>query len=615
MKTFKLAVLASAVLSLQFGVDVQMSGASERKDPSFGSVAFSRVQPDYAGMADNFLTGLGTGSPALLGKYVKIRDELQGNGKLAVLGRFIQTGDVGAFVRSGLTAYSQDLIEATPVLGQMYGLANLGAQLGDWATQHYGSGRFDSLYKAAESRLGESDWKEGLNNDFVRALMVEGTKGGVTYSWLNSKTGVDRTRDENDKIIWQMLKAKHDFNLLADKYGLGADQRTYHELQKRIAQDIQTRAKKARDRERARLVAVRLKLARDAVARKKQAEKQKQRQAENAKFVCDVWLGRATDPSGYFSKENRPADNDIEELCHEKPTHEPRPVNADAGEDNDAGKDAVAEPSQAKSFAPRESSIQVDPRLAVSVVRTVVGAQTFCDVSVVNVSSRAISSLSLDVRASAPFQSGGVGAGGKKAGAGGLKPGQLVHYTVFAGGDAPGVTGYLAGAAKQFGQFTCFSAHTTHAGTVPEKIAGKNYAGEFVEGDPDIGGDIALQVSGDRITGTISKDIEMIVMMCNSHYKTTIKAQFSARLAAQTKRFSAQISGRETGRSWTEGNKGLCSAARDMVGQKIDNPVSGRISGTFGKGRFSGTLEFSVFGDDGSKTHTSGTWTANRARQ
>jgi len=472
-------------------------------------------QPDNAELADTFFTSLGKDSPQLLEKYMKIRTILADTGALARIGGYLSGGDYSDAYSEIKKLVGDKMIDAIPIFGTM---EKLGADLGHLATDNFGKGRFDGLYTTAQKRLDAGDWEQGFDSGFVQALITEGTKGGNIYTWLNEKTGVERSRSENEKLLWKILKAKHNFNILCDKYHLKGEDRSYDILMIYLNADIRSSAKQAVRREK-------MKAEDRAFFKKRKEENRAERLrilAEQDKKRCDIWLGRVRDPNSASSYEDRPSDGIILQQCGEKPkpsktTDSNMTVTVDdtatdisdiSAADNNITVSSDIQDTNATvsviTFAPREPKINVHGGISVSILRRVVGDATYCTARIVNNTQKPMPDLSLSVEATEPYDSGGTGGGGTVS----LRPGEIHSFTISSFGEAKGAKGALSLGNRSLGSFTCFSAHKVkkNISFLPNHTVNGTYTGS-ITGNIAKGG-ITIVITGNKITGEIGGRFE-----------------------------------------------------------------------------------------------------------
>ena len=554
---------------------------SEIRDPS---VKESRaVEPDYAELADTFFTSLGKDSPVLLEKYQKIRSALADTGALARVGGYLSAGDYGDAYQEIRKFVGDKMIDSIPVLGAM---GKLGVGLGNWATDHFGKGRFDSLYEASKTRLDAGDWAQGFDSGFVQALITEGTKGGNIYSWLNEKSGQNRSREENEKLLWKILKAKHEFNKLCDKYHLQGEDRSYDILKIYIEADIRSAARQAVRREK-RKAEDRAFFKNKKLKDKREREK---RQAEHDKKVCKIWLGRVKDPDSGTSYEDRPGNDQIFQQCGERPktpdnTTEPASVSNDSSSDGltgngaDLSADAATPVKPRIVLKPKKPEVNVHDGIFVTVTRETVGDSTFCKVMVMNTSQKPMRSLSLSVEATAPYKSGGTGGGGKAT----LGPGEIHSFIVFSSGEAKGSRGSFTLGGKSLGEVTCYSAHEApqETGINPAAVVNPNgtYTGG-IKGGISRGG-ITIIISGRNIKGEIGGTFES--MGDFGTIGARIKGSFDPVHGVLSGTFEGSALNKKDGK--TEGISGSLKGV--LTGNVLSGSWEGSASLAFDEGRWS----------------------------
>jgi len=510
-KLSKLYILSFAFMLLWL-LNTQFSVAQSVKK-SLTLSESQAFQPDYAELADTFFTSLGKDSPQLLEKYLKIRTILADTGALARVGGYLSGGDYSNAYSEMKKFVGDKMIDAIPIFGTM---GKLGADLGHVATDHFGKGRFDSLYTTAQKRLDAGDWEQGFDSGFVQTLITEGTKGGNIYTWLNEKTGAERSRSENEKLLWKILKAKHNFNILCDKYHLKGEDRSYDILMIYLNADIRSSAKQAVRREK-------IKAEDRAFFKKRKEENRAERLrmlAEHDKKRCDIWLGRVRDPNSAFSYEDRPSDGIILQQCGEKPKPSKTTdsnmtvddtatdISDIAAADNNITVSSNIQVTNATvsviTFAPREPEINVHGGISVSISRRVIGDATYCTARIVNNTQKSMSGLSLSVEATEPYDSGGTGGGDTVS----LGPGEIHSFTISSFGEVKGAKGALSLGGRSLGSFTCFSAHKVkqNISFLPNHTANGTYTGA-ITGNIAKGG-ITIVITGNKITGEIGGRFE-----------------------------------------------------------------------------------------------------------
>jgi hypothetical protein len=500
--------------------------------PACAGALPEQPSPDPVQAANDFIMGLTGSSPAALG-YAADASDLVSIGKLVLEGKHGEAmNKVGEFTAGKMLGAS------APVVGQFVALGKIGKMAGDAAANWVGQKNFERIYNRMLEVVGPVDkWPkdraQAKRDEFFQAVMA------AEYRYLETyliKNGFAADRAEAEDVAVDMILAKGRFESLCDAYGLEGKDRTMAVLEREIRIEAEVAAEIARDKEIARVA--RLEEERKA-KEKDQAEKKEEKPAEEKTSAALP----APDMPEDYPQQIDPASR--------KPVEPPKP--------------AVQPPEPKPQPAP--APLKHEPTAPEVPVRWTVTPRlmdkesTSFDITVTNVSGKAIPGFSVSLAPLNQSLDGGVGWGSPPS-PGTLAPGASVSVTAFAMGDAKGIAVSFSGGGASLGSLTALSVHST------EKVADGTYRGAVT----NIGnGTITLTVSGQSARAVIS-------------------GQYTAN--GQNVKISAGGSGTYDPRKGTLSMNWAGTAAGYMLdeGEKYDinERVSGNLSGSFHKGAFSG---------------------------
>ena len=548
----RLVVLIAAMLlttPLLFPATILMAQTQALSAPLPPPPAFD-VRPDYAGLADNFLTGVTGWSPEVLGQHLDAR-------ALADIGVLVSTGDYAGASKKALTMMGEKAIGSIPVIGQWYALAQAGSELGNWAIDHFGSARFDSAYKSMSSHFSEADWNRSYGDgDLDIELVIVENANVLTF--LDKQTGGGHSHEELRKMFWEMLQAKHRFESLCDQFGLTGADRTYANVAARYRQKLELTAQAANMIEADRVAAE--KARKEEAWRKEQewqAKKKAEQEARNAE-TCAAWLGRIPfDPDHHLP---RPTDDMVEELCGQRPP----PATADSGDDQPADTPVVPDDAQADVAADTPAidaptSGTAGP-LSWALASSAGDNQTTFRLTVTNTAERTIGGVRIEAAPIGPYEEGGVIAGASRRD---LAPGQTAVFEAIASGGVKAITISLMSGSGISASVTGVCLHDT--GTRADGRFSGSYSGLGNNGA------ISLTIEGRAVRGTLSggyADADQTVAISCS-----ITGSYDPKTATLSAEWGGVASGKYTGKN----------------GSTFTEPLAGTLTGTLSNGSFSGS--------------------------
>ncbi|HOV05310.1 MAG TPA: hypothetical protein PLJ34_00965 [Hyphomicrobiales bacterium] len=242
------------------------------------------VERDWMGMANDFLAGLTGGSPDLL------EDALDTRAK-AVIAGYVAEGDFETAGDLVLDYIGDKIVSSVPVVGQWASMASLGRELGHWAIDHFGEQRFDVAYEFLSHNLGPEDWAAPYGEGFFDAHLVH-LENSALMDFIDAETGGGKSLEERRRILWDLLKAKHDFESMCDRFGLEGDARNTEALHRRLLAEMDAQARLARQKDRERREEKIVRLAEERRRALDWRLGQAEWRAKNHRYICDVWLGR-----------------------------------------------------------------------------------------------------------------------------------------------------------------------------------------------------------------------------------------------------------------------------------------------------------------------------------
>jgi len=536
----------AAFIFLLLAVATPFAARAAEELPAAAAPPAFVVKPDHAGMADNFLSGLTGWSPAALGSYLDIRDRVE-------IGILIVAGDYAGAARAATEHLAAKAAASVPVLGQWYALGQLGASLGDWAVDHFGEARFDGAYRVLSERLSAEEWTLPFGDPRVDADLTA-IENANLLTFIDKQTGGGRTPAQLQRMLWDMLKARRQFDTLCDHYGLAGAERTYDNMARRYDADVARMAAAAKLVEDDRIAREKKKLeekwrADQAFLAKQAAEREAQQ-----KLICDAWLGRVVvDPD---KVPPRPAAVIVEELCGARP-----PADA-AADDDDGNQSQTAVDSAAADATPDQGRTE---EIGWTIVASASNDATRFRVFVTNMTGARLSGIAIAAVPSGPFASGGIIHGATAGGAGvTLPPGGSRGFDIIATGDVRAIAGTISVAGRTVAQFVRPCLHE------PSGAADGRYAGGYSGAGNS--GTITLVVEGGKVTGSLSGGY------ADARQTVSITATVSGTFDASTGALTAEWGGRAVG------------SIRDDDGEEldVDEAVGGQLSGRFRDGAFAG---------------------------
>jgi len=539
-----LVVVASLFSVTDLLAQTQSSSTALPPPPAF------EVAPDYAGLADNFLSGVTGWSPDTLGRYLDARS-------LADIGVSVSTGNFAEASRKTLAMAGDKAIGSIPVIGQWYALGQAGSELGNWAIDHFGSDRFDSAYRSVSSHFSEDDWNRTYGDGNLDAEIVIVENANV-LTFIDKQTGGGHSHEDLRKMFWSMLQAKHRFEALCDEFGLTGAERSYENVAQRYQQKLELTAQVAQMIEADRVAAEKVRL-KEAWRKDQewQAKKKADEQARNAE-TCAAWLGKiAFDPDHHLP---RPDDDVVAELCGERPA----PAIADSKDD-----DQPADTSGTQDAAPADD--QADIAVIDSPTAGMAGPlswalassggdnQTTFWLTVTNTGSQAIDGVGISAAPIGPYEDGGVITGASRRS---LAPGQSVVFEAIASGDVKAVGLSVLSATGPAETITGACVHETGIN------ADGSYTGTYAGAGNS--GEIHLVVRGRSVTGSLTGGYS------DADQTVTISCAVSGAYDPKTGTLSANWNGAANG------------VYHDEKRSPVSEPLAGTLTGTLGENRFDG---------------------------
>ena len=537
-----MAVLIAIVVAAAATLPI---GAAEELPASAQPPAFD-VKADHAGMADNFLSGLTGWSPSALGAYLDIRDRVE-------IGVLILEGDYSGAAHAAASHLATKAATSVPVVGQWYALGQLGASLGHWAIDHFGAARFDGAYRVLSERLSAEEWSLSVGDPRIDPDLTA-IENANLLTFIDKQTGGEHTPAQLQRMLWDMLRARRQFDALCDHYGLAGAERTYANLKRRYDADVARMAAAAKLIEEDRIAREKKKLeekwrADQAFLAKQVAEREAQQ-----KLICDAWLGRiAVDPD---KVPPRPAAAIVEELCGARPPADPAPA-ADDGNQSQTAVDSTA----ADTTADQGRTEEIDW----TIIAGASGDATRFRVFVTNITGAHLSGIAISAVPSGPFSSGGIIHGATAGGAGvTLPPGGSRGFDIIATGDVRAIAGTISISGRMIAQFVRPCLHE------PATATDGRYAGRYAGAGNS--GTITLVVEGGKVTGSLAGGY------ADARQTVSITATVSGTFDASQGTLTAEWGGRAVG------------SIRDDDGEEVevDETVGGRLSGKLQSGAFAG---------------------------
>ena len=565
--------------------------------PVASDPAKTNIQIDYLGMTSNLMSGLFGTSPAMLGKYLDAREQ-------TAIGEAIWHGNPKQAIKLALQFTNDKAIGNIPVLGQLYAMGQLGKQLGDQAWIKFGPGEFDKIYGKYFNDFSASELAQPPD-DFVKAMIAQGS-ATVLFAWIDRQTGKNNSPDAKIRIVWDMIRKKRNLEILCNERDLNGNNCNPGQLIRLEMNEASAIATAAQAVEQDRQKQRRAWLKEKARKLKTWKEKQKKDRAEFEAFLCNVWLGRIIDDKDQALP--RPSDDDVEDLCGEKPRHPDYPANADS---SNTGTDQTAANNGAQSTAdmPGETpnSGQSGP-VAWSISASGDGDETVFAIWITNISDKPLSALSLKISAAGTFSSGGIASGSGRA-ASSLPAGRSRVYKAVTVGDVRGIIGVISSNGKVLGSFTRLAAHKNPM--VVETLK-PFYEGKFVSKD------------GGRVQdGKIMKDIRFyrdsnLVVYLNISNGQIKGALWTQEIAVNAKEYPVyrdyfplikgdvdKKTGKISATIYTK-SSGIWDASHSAeTSFPLYGNLSGRLSNGILKGKWNGWN-----GNNDWKIVGSGTWTA-----
>ncbi len=550
--------------------------------------AKTNVQIDYLGMTSNLMSGLFGTSPAMLGKVLDAREQ-------AAIGEAIWQGKLQDAINLALQFTSDKAIGNIPVLGQLYAMGQLGKQLGDQTWMKFGPGEFDKIYDKYFKEFSASELAQPPD-DFVRAMIAQGS-ANVLFAWIDHQTGKNNSDDEKIRIVWDMIRKKRNLEILCNEHGLKGDDCNTGQLTRLEMNEATAIAEAALAVEQDRQKQRRAWLKEKARKLKAWEEKQKKERAEFEAFLCDVWLGRVIVDKDQALP--RPSDDDVADLCGEKPKHADNLVSADTATD-DTSQSATGKVVETPASGR-------DGPIAWSVSAYSDGDETVFSIRITNISDKPLSALSLKISAAGTFTSGGIASGSGRAAS--LPAGRSRVYTVVTVGDVKGIIGVISSDGKALASFTRLSNHK-HPVVIEKPKA--FYEGKFV-------GEDGYQAQNGKIIRHFSyyraSNLVVYLNISNGQIKGTVWTQ---ELAVNAKEYPTYrdyfplIKGtfdEETGKIeatiYTKSSGKWDASHRTETSFPLYGNLSGRLENGILKGKWTGWNE-----GNGWKIFGSGYWTA-----
>ncbi|MBW8283805.1 MAG: hypothetical protein K0M55_09395 [Rhizobium sp.] len=503
------------------------------------------VRPDYVGMADNFISGATGWSPGALGRYLDAK-------AMSEIGLLVGNGDYGAASDKALHYLGEKAVASVPVIGQWYALGQLGKGLGDWAIDHFGSARFDSAMNSLSAHFSEADWNRpygdpGLD---IELVIIENAN---LLTFIDKQSGGGHSPDELRRMLWDMLRARHQFEALADHFGLSGGERTYETIARRYDEQMRVNAEAARMIEADRVAAEKRRLEEKwRVEQAHLAKKEADEKARNAE-TCNAWLGKiAFDPDRHLP---RPADDVVKELCGEAPPVAPATGADDTSTDIIAPQPASSD--QAPDFSPTNGTAG---DLAWQIESSAGARKTTFRLTVTNTGRGPIEGVGTEAGPSGPYKSGGVVAGASRSV---LLPGQSRRFDIVATGDVKAVA---ISVQTGKGPVASISRPCLHETGI---VGDGHYSGSYSGLGND--GRIALTVTGGTVTGTL------VGSFADDAQSLAISCAISGTYNPETGTLSAQWGGTAVG------------AYKGENGAKINEALAGALSGSLKDNTFSGT--------------------------
>ena len=543
------AVLLTAAVLHAGAPLVGCASAAQAQSPATPAPPHFDIRPDYAGMADNFLSGVTGWSPGMLGRYLDART-------IGEIGLLVGNGDYAAASDMALRHLGDKAIASVPVIGQWYALGQVGKGLGDWAIDHFGSARFDGAFTSLSAHFSEADWNRpygdpGLD---IELVIIENAN---LLTFIDKQSGGGHSPDELRRMLWDMLRARQQIEALADHFGLTGGDRTYQMIARRYHEEMRLNAEAARMIEADRVAAEKRRL--EEKWRTEQAhlaKKQAEEKARNAE-TCSAWLGKITfDPDRHLP---RPADDVVKELCGEAPAAALASGDSDTSADTppDAVAPLPASTDQAPDLSPANG---IAGDLTWQIKASASGRQTSFRLTVTNTGRAPIEGVGIAANANGPYRSGGVVAGASRSQ---LAPGQSRSFDIVATGDVKAVTISLL---TDKGPVASLSRPCLHETGI---VGDGRYSGSYSGLGND--GRITLSITGRAVTGTLSgsfsDDAQSLAISC------TISGTYDP----DTATVSAQWGGTAVG------------AYKGENGGKINEALAGALSGALKDDSFSGT--------------------------
>jgi len=519
------------------------------------------VAPDYAGIAANFLAAIGKSSPRALEDHLDQRtaDEI---------GRKVAAGDYDGASHAAMRQLGEKLIGEIPVVGQMYAMGQLGSALGDWAIKYFGDARYASTYQKLEERLG-GEWANERPDEFAR-VTLDRAMNGPLRGFLEQNIGGKRTDAEWVQILWQLMKGKHDFEMLCDHFGLQGADRTYDKLQAVYDKATRTAMKTAQMLEEDRVATQKVRLAKEAAARAEQARKdaedaaRKKREMEERRVaLCAAWFGTGTTDLPYYTPP--PEDDYVKELCGKAPPKPPVVADAPPADDQPAV-DATDAP-QADDFSPDHAEL--------AGIKWAIEARADDDRTVFTLNvTETYQSAAFDIHVFAEpvgdYRSGGVIAGADRVN---LIKGASHAFTIIATGEVRAVEITLWSMDSVASRITRPTVHDSNA---------KNdgvFSGQFTGAAN--GGEIRLSVAGSSVTGSIGGSFAA------QGQRGTISAAVMGTLDPRTGVLAASWSGAISGQYLDEDGK-----ENGTFNEPLDGSVTGILAGDTLSGQWRGGNDY-----------------------
>ncbi|WP_300556943.1 hypothetical protein [Maricaulis sp.] len=393
---------------------VEQTGAVEAPAPAPSAIELAYADAQLADGLITSITGGAQGLPAIDGLTVAAIGAAIAQDDYAAAYGHAQNFVIGKGVSVVLGSAASGFVAAV----------STGEALGIRAAEHYGGGRLNALYANLSRDTNAAAWPDdyaaAMADDFLgprfnaRILPV--------VNWLRQTSGQTGTDQEFAAMAYDMMRARRDFELGCDRYGLTGAERTAERLAQAEADHVERLMRDlAIKRE--------VDLYQNQLAREALEAREAQRAAERAEYLRQ----QAADLAEYQQRQR--------EAEAERAAAEAAAALARAEAARERLQDMYAE----RALQP---PVIADTALGINVLEVTTESQTtLYRLQVRNTSATPITGFRADARMRTPSADAGIVLSGS-SGLRTLEPGETIELSFLGDGALDGVMLYLSGAGQ-----------------------------------------------------------------------------------------------------------------------------------------------------------------------